>query len=376
VFASHLLAHASQVLVAGRADAVADLRSMLTALLARIGRPTHLSVLLTGAPPTLCPTVATLKRWSARVGAPVRAVVPAIVPGTADPAVDAAVAALARALVGCRIGLALGAGGARGFAHVGVLRALRRAGVPLDCVAGTSIGALVGAGIAMDASPDWLLGALHASVPHIFRPTVPLRGMLTNRALGAYLRRDEVCGLRVIEDLPLPFAVSAADLIEGREIVIRRGPIWQALLASAAIPGIYPPVRIGRHWLVDGGVINPVPVSIARLLGADVVIAVDLSEPLAPRQEADMAESVTAHCPPLPATILRARDIMMAEMRAHSIGEQSVLVRPNGMEPTPKSRIRGFALRNFDAGTRFVDAGEVATEEILPRLRQRLPWLR
>src|SRR5919202_2418040 len=112
----------------------------------------------------------------------------------------------------------------------------------------------------------------------VFPPRVPLYGVSGSHGIAARLRDERAYGEGRIEDLPIPFAASAADLTDGREIVLRHGPLWRAVLATAAIPGIYPPVQIGRHWLVDGGVVNPVPVSTAQLLGADLVIAVDLSD--------------------------------------------------------------------------------------------------
>lgn len=267
-----------------------------------------------------------------------------------------------------RISVVLGGGGVKGFAHIGVLRALERAGVPIDCVAGASIGALIGAAVARGWPADRVEEVLHAGTSRVFRPTVPLRSLLSSQGIKGYLRRDELCGDRLIERLPVPFAVTATDLTEGREVVIRRGLLWQAVMASAAIPGFYPPVQVGGHWLVDGGVVNPVPVSTAQLLGADVVIAVDLSEPLTAREELTAGEDAaeTSHPPLLAINLMRARDIMMSEIRAHTVGEPGVLIKPE---------IEGVALRNFSEGGRFIAAGEAAAEAALPALRERLPWL-
>lgn len=363
LLSTHLLAYATRIVAAGAVTALPVLRARLAGLpLSARGRAA-LRLVLTEAPPQLRPTVETLDLLTGELGAPVRGVLP----GGTVTASTGAVAALARWLVGQRIGLALGAGGAKGFAHLGALRVLERVGVPLDCVAGVSIGAIVGAAVAMRVDSAWIAGAFKRGVSRVFRPTLPLYSILSNRVLGAWLRSEEMFGRHRIEGLPLPFAVSAADLTEGREIVVRQGPVWKAVLASAAIPGIYPPVNVGRHWLVDGGVVNPVPVSTAQLLGADIVIAVDLSEPLAPRQEPDLDERAREPRPPrLPTNILRSRDIMMSEIRAHTLGEPSVLIKP---------AVRTVALSDFGEGAQFIEAGAAAAEAILPQLRERLPWL-
>ncbi|HEX6737694.1 MAG TPA: patatin-like phospholipase family protein, partial [Vicinamibacteria bacterium] len=358
---AHLLHYATRILVAGPVTALPALRARLAALPLPDGARSNLRLLLTEAPAAVRPTVATLELFEEELGAPVRAIVPA--DGERAPE---AVAALARWLAGQRVGLALGAGGAKGYAHLGALRALRAAGVPFDCVTGVSIGAIVGAAVATGATAGWIEAAFEAGASRVVRPTLPVFGMLSNRALRDWLRGDEMYGRRLLEDLPIPFAVSAADLTEGREIVVRRGPIWRAVLASAAIPGMYPPVRLGRHWLVDGGVVNPVPVSTAQALGADVVIAVDLSEPLAARQEPGPGRPATLRPPWLATNMLRARDIMMSEIRAHTLGEPSVVVKP---------QVEGVKLHNFEQGKRFVEAGQAAAEAVLPHLRKQLPWL-
>jgi NTE family protein len=142
--------------------------------------------------------------------------------------------------------------------------------------------------------------------------------------------------------------------------------VWQAVVASAAIPGIFPPVRIGPYTLVDGAVVNPVPVNLARAMGADVVVAVDLSDPLAPTIELD-ADGRRLRRPPLiHRTILRSRDIAMSQMRVHVMGETSVLVKP---------RVQDISLRKFNEGGRFVAAGEEAVQEALPALHAHLLWL-
>ncbi|HEY8599854.1 MAG TPA: patatin-like phospholipase family protein [Thermomicrobiales bacterium] len=360
---TQLLAYATRTLVAGRADALHELRHQLTALpLAEAtGVPADIGAIITAAPQRLRRTVATLDLLDAELGAPVRA----IVPDGGEP-YTRELAAFGRWLVGQRIGLVFGAGGPKGFAQVGALRVLRRAGLPVDVVAGTSVGALIGGGVAMEMPTEAIEASVTTLIDTLFRPTVPLHAILSSRALARWARGEQAFGNRLLEDLPIPYAVSAADLTVGREIVIRRGRLWQAVMASAAIPGIYPPVMIGKHWLVDGGVVNPVPVSIAQLLGADLIVALDLSEPLAPRQELILDDAPAPRVPYLPDTLLRSRDIMMSEIRSHTVGEPAVLINP---------KVAGVSLRNVRDAAPYTAAGEAATEEVLPRLRRLLPWL-
>ena len=358
-----LSAYATRILLAGRADRLLDLREQIAAL-PRPSLPGTIAdsaVILTGAPARLRRTVATLDLLEGELGTPIRAVM------TDDGArYRAELAALGRWLTGQRIGLVFGAGGPKGFAQLGALRVLRRIGLPLDVVAGTSVGAFIGGGVAMELPTEEIETAIDSLVETLFRPTVPLRGILSSRALTRWARGERAFGERLIEDLPLPYAVSAADLTEGREVIMRRGLLWQAVLASAAIPGIYPPVMVGRHWLVDGGVVNPVPVNVARLLGADRVIALDLSKPLAARQELALDNAPAPGSPLLMDTLMRSRDIMMSEIRSHTAGEPALVINP---------QVLGVSLRQVRDAAPYAAAGEAATEEALPRLRRLLPWL-
>lgn len=364
LLAAQLLAYATRILVAGRADALQALRRQLAIILPRIesvGVPAEIGAIITAAPGRMRGTVATLDLLQSELGAPVRAILP-----DGDARYVRELAAFGRWLVGQRVGVVFGAGGPKGFAQVGALRVLRRAGLPIDMVAGTSVGALIGGGVAMELTTEAIEASVTTLIDTLFRPTLPLHAILSSRALARWARSEQAFGNRMLEDLPIPYAVSAADLTVGREIVIRRGRLWQAVMASAAIPGIYPPVMIGQHWLVDGGVVNPVPVSIAQLLGADLVVALDLSEPLAPRQELILDATPAPRTPYLPDTLLRARDIMMSEIRSHTVGEPAVLINP---------KVSGVSLRNSRDAAPYTAAGELATEEVLPRLRRLLPWL-
>lgn len=191
-----------------------------------------------------------------------------------------------------RIGLALGSGSARGWSHIGVLRALEEQGIRPDLVCGTSIGALVGAIHAegrLDEFEPWICGLGWKGVASLMDPGWR-GGLLAGDKLFSVLSRDYL--KRDIGQLPLPFAAVATDLESGREVWLRDGPVADAVRASIAMPGLFRPALRDGACLVDGGVVNPVPVSLARAMGADIVIAVDLDFDIAGRHLRQTGEDV------------------------------------------------------------------------------------
>lgn len=184
---------------------------------------------------------------------------------------------------GLKIGLALGSGAARGWAHIGVLRALEEIGVEPDIICGTSIGAAVGAAYLtdqMDELQAWAQKMGWLGMLGIIDLTFRKGGLISAEKAFERFRNDRTAVK--IEDLAKPFAAVATDLSTGREIWLRDGPLLPAVQASAAMPGLFPAVRHNGHWLVDGALVNPVPVSLCRALGADVVVAVNLNSELSP----------------------------------------------------------------------------------------------
>jgi NTE family protein len=198
------------------------------------------------------------------------------------------------------IGLALGSGSARGWAHFGVLRALQEAGIRPDIVCGSSIGALVGASYAageMERFEEWVL-SLGVRKVFGFMDFNITGGMLKGEKLIEFWRSHFVDS--ALEDLSIPFAAVATDLHSGAEVWLRKGSIAEAVRASIALPGLFTPVQREGRLLVDGGIVNPVPASLARAMGADIVIAVDLNADImrrhmlpldAPPGEADGGQS-------------------------------------------------------------------------------------
>lgn len=183
-----------------------------------------------------------------------------------------------------RVGLALGSGSARGWAHIGVIRELEKAGVRPDVVCGTSIGALVGAAYAagdLDRLESWVLELGIGDVVGFLDVSLG-GGVLKGDRLIQFFRRHFTD--RPVDELRVPFTAVATSLRTGAEVWLRRGSTVDAVRASAALPGLFSPVRWKGAFLVDGGLVNPVPVSVARAMGADIVIAVDLGSDILGRR--------------------------------------------------------------------------------------------
>lgn len=246
-----------------------------------------------------------------------------------------------------RIGLALGGGAVRGAAHIGVLDVFDRAGLAPAVVTGTSAGALVGALYAAGRSASEigaLAGALHWA--RLVRPSVGGRALFETRRLGVFLHK--ALGGGDFADLSLPFAAVACELTTGRPVVLREGPVSTAVLASAAIPGVFPPVERAGMLLVDGGLVDMVPAALARSLGADIVVAVDVSGPL-PRRR--------------PSTMLQ----IMVAASALQGGIAERLARDADLVLTPE--VDAYAFWELSRIAEFRRAGQVAAEQSLPLVR-------
>jgi len=181
-----------------------------------------------------------------------------------------------------RIGLALGGGGARGYAHLGVLKALREANIPIDVIAGTSMGAIVGAAYATGYRSDELVNmALQMGWRRLFGladPTIPRQGVIAGNRLEKYF--ETLTGGREFNQLEKTLVIVATDINTGEEVRLNSGPVARALRASTALPGVFCPVKSGRYLLVDGSVTTPVPAVAAMEAGATVVVAVDVCSPV------------------------------------------------------------------------------------------------
>ncbi len=192
-----------------------------------------------------------------------------------------------------KIGLALGSGSARGWAHIGVIRALADAGIKIKCVAGASIGSLAGAAFALnkvDMLEDFARQLDWKQIVSFLDITFPRSGLIDGKRITDFFRRHI---LEVnIEDLPFPYCAVATDLATGSEVVLNEGDLAEAIRASISIPGIFTPVKKNGSLLIDGGLVNPVPVSVVRNMGADYVIAVNLNHGIVDKRSANSIRPV------------------------------------------------------------------------------------
>ena len=276
---------------------------------------------------------------------------------------------LARQIGGMKVGLALGAGAAKGYAHIGVLKLLEEQHVPIDCIAGCSIGAVVAAQYAWGLSLQEIEQVLNGADRKLRRWTLPFRSIWSDAGLKEMLMKP--APRTRFRDLPIPFAAIATDVVTGRETVIRRGVVWKAIQASTSVPGIFPAVRRFGKQLVDGGLVNPVPSGTVRELGADIVIAVDLMSASArarhQRGPSNDRESPRTRIPNLVEMLLRATEIMQEEVTLHSVATADLTIEPL----LEHVRWSDFSNR----GHEFVALGEEAAREKLPELQAlcRLP---
>jgi NTE family protein len=282
-------------------------------------------------------------------------------------AAGTAIGALARELAHLRVGIALGAGSLRGYAHVGALRALERQNVPVDCIAGTSIGSIVAGLYARSRDLDAVTEGLDGIGQRMFRPTLSRKSLLSTRAMRRYMRG--VFGDQALEDMPIPVGMVATDVDTMDEVVLRRGNAVSAMAASTAVPGVFPAVRIGNRTLVDGGMVNPVPASVAASLGADVVIGIRLVH--GPWVQADeLSEEGEGPVPSAVAAIMRSIELVQTRIVTEAGEVPLILVTPEfGSMPAGK-------LRHFREGRAYIGAGEESVDAALPRLAGALPWLR
>jgi len=249
-----------------------------------------------------------------------------------------------------KLGLALGGGAARGFAHIGVIQVLEEAGLRPDFVAGTSAGSVVAAlyasgktgaqlqqvGESMEeaAITDWTLPVFNS-------------GVLRGDALAKYVNQQ--VGGRLIENMTVPLGIVATDLYSGEMMVFQRGDTGMAVRASSAVPAIFQPVKISGRSYVDGGLVSPVPVRAARRMGAQVVVAIDITSP----PDSSGNDGTVA-------VLLQTASIMGKSINAFELKEADVVVRPD---------LRAISSADFSSRKKAIEAGRRAMLELLPQLR-------
>lgn len=260
-----------------------------------------------------------------------------------------------------KIALVLGGGAARGFAHVGVIRALEQEKIPIDMVVGTSVGGLIGAIYAADANSfdlEWTAFQLEKDDLFDFGVMTAVTGM--GFAKGDKLEAWVKSHIKTtnIENMKIPFAAVATDLNWGHKVVLDKGSVARAIRASAAIPGVFQPVQHQGKILVDGGVTDNIPISVAKAKGADLVIAVDISANLG-----------NTNITNLLGVTLQATSIMFARNVEHSKKDADVLITPLG--------IGDVGMLDFTQKKRCMQAGIEATKKAIPDIRKTIEtWIK
>ena len=252
-----------------------------------------------------------------------------------------------------KLGLALGGGAARGFAHVGVIQVLEEAGIQPQLVVGTSAGSLVAALYASGKNGAQLQRVAETMEEAALTDwTIPWlsRGMMRGDALARYVSNQT--GGRRIEDVRVPLGIVATDLHSGQGMLFQRGDIATAVRASSAVPSVFEPVRIGGRDYVDGGLVSPVPVRYARQMGADLVLAVDISSAPEGNKAADMLQ-----------ILLQTFTIMSKSINGFELKEADVVVRP---------ALNNVGSAAFSERRRSIEAGRQAMLQVLPQLKELL----
>ena len=249
-----------------------------------------------------------------------------------------------------RVGLALAGGFARGIAHIGVLRVLREAGIPIDCVAGTSVGALIGAGFCAGAPLDLMenIGSL-TSFADFGRWTPSWLGLATNQRMEKYLSRFSPA--KTFEELKIPFSVATTDINAGVSVYYSHGPLAPVIRASCAYPGLFVPIQYDGRTLVDGFLTAPVPIEGTLLLGADLVIAVYL--------EAGNVEQPRTFTD----VLSRAFNILQRHSDLAWRTQADIIIEPD---------VKQFVWDDFTKTPGMVAAGEAAALAALPQIRAAL----
>lgn len=331
------------------------------------------------------PTIGQQDHYASRLGTPVTRLLPvdhsllercweqrtSLHDVSHDAELTHAVDFVARFIAHQTVGLAFGGGGARGFAHLGVLEQLLKHEVPIDYITACSSGIITPGmyliGKTFAESEEIFLQIQH----HIVQWHVPRTSLFSNKGLKQMLRT--LCGDLRFEDLRTPFAMVAVDLATRSGVVLDRGPLWQAGLASVSLPGIFPPVLVGEHILMDAGMHDPVPLRLVRNMGADILLASELGGQEPPTLESatpwlaeNMLAKIPGRSPHMLDLLLRSYDLAMSTIGMHSIREANVVIRP---------KLHHVSLRQFSKGRQFIATGREAVEQSLPSLRQFLPWL-
>ncbi len=259
-----------------------------------------------------------------------------------------------------KIGLALGSGAARGLAHIGVLEVLKKEGIPIDMIAGTSAGAAVGAIYAwstdIDQMKEQALEAGWKKIAPLIDPSFPKTGLIKGKKIKNLLA-SYVGGNIKFSDLKIPFACVATDIETGEEVVIDRGSVPEAVRASISVPAIFTVVKRGDRYLVDGGLVNPVPVSVVKRMGADFIIAVNVMPEVTDRTEKMNKE------PNIFQIIMQSLYITTYSLVRSSVEDADTVIEPD---------VANIGAGDFQKALELILRGEQAAQSAIPEIKRGL----
>ncbi len=271
-----------------------------------------------------------------------------------------------------KIGLALGSGSARGLAHIGVLKMLEKNQVPIDLISGSSIGALIGGIYAATGTFKKLeriaKGITKRKLLFLIDPLLKAPGLLKGKKVEKVI--DSWVEGKKFKDLKIPFVAVATDLKTGQEVLLKSGKVSTAIRASISIPGIFNPVKIGNNWLIDGGVVSPIPASVVKQMGADIVIAVNLNarfsyDPIN-RLKQGITSSTSKEKLSLVDIVTQTIDIMEYKIIQSNLKEADVVITP---------KVNDISWAEYYNASKIIKLGEQATLKIIPKLKK-IPWLK
>jgi len=271
---------------------------------------------------------------------------------------------------GRKVGLALGSGAARGLAHIGVLEVLHNEGIPVDMIAGTSAGAVFGAIYTNNTDTDRIKHQaleLNWKTMSLIDPVVPRSGFIRGRKILELISRYIDPDTR-FSDLKIPFACVATDIDTGDEVVIENGPLLEALRASISIPAIFTVVKRGDRYLVDGGLSTPVPVDVAKRMGADFIIAVNVMPDVTVRSREAIQKRTAARkkAPNVFHVMLQSIYISTYMQARSSMQDADIIIEPD---------LDHLGAGDFNKAEDFIARGEEAAQAVIPQIKKALKGL-
>jgi NTE family protein len=299
---------------------------------------------------------------------------------------------LCRKLAGLKVGLALGTGAALGLACIGVLKVFKKEGIPIDVIAGTSIGSLIGGLLALGLEPEEIEElALRIDKAWVYENlfwdiTVPRSGLFAGQTLLRFIR--SYFGSREFSELELPYACVATDIETGEEVVMREGRVAEAIRASCGLPMIFSPIRIGGRYLVDGGLVNPVPVSVLADMGADILLAVNLTVPAGDRESRMRNKRIQDKTTILnaPLDLQSLKELTLPEalktpnmfdvffQMIYTMEYEIAQTRFEMADMVIHPDLKGFSWTEMHRGREIIRAGQRVAEQYVPQIKALIPF--